>query len=419
MFHSMVKPLFFRVAASFLLCSIIFCLMILLGKDEGEAADWSTDFKLKSLVEYNNNVLFARKNEIDDFILQASPSVKIHGKTERSSLTVSSLVQGKKYIDNSYLDTINTFNYVLLKRRITERFSSRLKTDFIKDETLEQELENVGRPGKRGTRYRYGFDLSGSYALSETIGIKIGGGPSFSDYPNNQYPDMDLWQAYMDNSWVLNPTHTIGLFLEYDDASYEDTSTTRTISSSLYCKRFVSEQTDITFGAGYRHTWTKYSLRYYIPVASTDGRTVFVPSRKKFSDTEDGFIFHARLKYRWNDRLATSMSAGREHYNTVDVRSIDRTYVRTTLDYALTEKTACGCSLSYDKTQDDLPKGLDSDNIKIEPYITLSLTNNMKLKIGGSYRYDKEKAAARDYHIERFKGWISFSYNIPRLFANH
>jgi len=383
------------------------------------AADWSTDLILKGKTEYNDNVLFSRSDEIEDFVLHGITKIKIKGRTERTHFLLDSSVHGEKYIDHDYLDTVNTLNYLTLDHMWTERFNTKIKAHFHKDKTLQQELEAAGQPSRWGTRYRYGSELSGSYAMTEKLNITLGGGPNYYDYVDNQYPNLLLWRAFFDNSWTITQRNLVGSRISYDDADYENSTTVRTLSGTVYYQRRWSERTDITLGAGYRHTWTKYYSYFLVPVSLIDGRLAYIVEKEKISDSEDGFIFNASLNHRWSQRLTYYLAAGREHYNAVDARSIDRTFVRTRLKYAITERMDLGLRFHYDKTQDDLSNGRDNDNIMVAPFVSWALSEHLKLKVATSYRYNKEKLRLNKYHRKRFKGWVSLTWELPRIFANH
>ncbi len=375
---------------------------------------------MRGRIEYNDNVLFSHRYKLDDFIARIRPEVIIKGKTEKTLFSIGSMVIGEKYFDNSQLDTVNTDNHALLQRIWSKRFSTTLDASFSKDETLEEELTAAGQPGLRRTRYRYGFDASGKYVLSDTTSLTIGGGPSFDNYPDGPYPDRDLWQAYLNPAVAVDPKDTLGLFLNYNDADYRHASKVQTVSGSLYWRRDFSKTTYFVLGAGYRHTWTKYSLRYLsFSVDPATGFVTIFPLKEEKSEENGGFIFNAELDNDWSERFSSMVSTGREHYNAIDVRSIDRTYVRMTLKYRLTETISSNCHLSFDTTTEDGPGGRDNNNVMVEPFIAWSLTPNLAINFGGSYRYDKEDIRTDDFGIHRFRGWLSLSYRCPRLLANH
>ena len=398
----------------YLILFFFLCLSVLSGKVT-RAADWSFTPGIEVSEEYNDNVLFTKRDTLEDFITRIKPNMQFLGKTEQTQLQLDSTVISETYYEYGHLDTINTDNKASLDRRWNSKFLTTLTGTFKKDETLETELERAGQWGVREDRYRYGFDLSGTYALSDILSLTVGGGGTFSYYPDGPYPDLDLWQINVNPVWAINLRDSTGLFINYYDADYEDISSTstsiRTIASSLYWRRDLSDTTYFVLGAGYRCTWTR--------VDPDTGFFVLEPVKEGQTEEDDGFIFNFELNNDWTERFSTVVSAGREHYNSVDARGINRNYIRTTLKYRLSETVSGNCQFGYDTTTEDGPAGEDTDYVRVAPYLSWRFTRNLSLKFGGSYEYSQEETKHDDYNRDRFKGWVSISFKYPRLLASH
>ena len=384
------------------------------------AADWSINPGISAMGEYNDNVLFSHVSKIDDFIARIIPRIRIQGKTEKTLVSLDSLVTVEEYFNNSQLDTVLTSNEALFQRQWNPKFLTRLRGTFAKDETLEEELEAAGQPGLRRTRYRYGFDASGRYGLSETVSLTVGGGPDYNNYPDGPYPDLNSWQVYLNPAVAMDPKDSVGLLINYNDADYKDSSTIRTISGSLYYRRDLSKTTYFVLGGGYRYSWSRYSRQYVTYSVDPDtGLIVIIPVQKRVSSGDGGFIFNAELDNDWTDRFSTVASAGKKHYDSTDAISTDLTYVRVIFKYRWTDTISSNLRLSYDTTSEVGPGSQDNDNIRVEPYLSWALGSNLSVKLGGSYRYDNEDARPESYDIQRLRGWLTISYSYPRLMANH
>jgi len=395
------------------------CLTALSGK-ASRAADWSFTPGIEVSEEYNDNVLFEESVILEDFVTRIKPKMQILGKTEQTQLQLDSTVIGEKYYEYGHLDTINTDNKASLDRRWSPKFLTVLTGTFRKDEILETELERAGLAGVRKDRYRYGFDLSGTYILSDVLSLTMDGGGTFSYYPDGPYPDLDLWQISVNPVWAINLRDSTGLFINYYDADYEDVSTIRTFAGSLYWRRDLGDTAYFVLGAGYRYTWTRYGVQdIWLSIDPDTGSFVLEPAEERQTREDDGFIFNFELNNDWTDRFSTVVSAGREHYDAIDARGINRNYIRTTLKYRLSETVSGNCQLGYDTTTEDGPAGEDTDYVRVAPYLSWRLTRNLSLRFGGSYEYSQYKTDYSDYNMDRFKGWVSISFNYPRLLANH
>ena len=402
-------------------CLLFFhCLIFFYGK-VAMSADWSFTPDIDTIEEYNDNVLFYfNKVVIKDFITRVNSTTNILRKTENTQLNVDSIIIGEKYSKHTDLDTINTDNKISFNQQWNPKLYTTLSGMFRKDEILETELQRAGLVGVRDTRYRYGFALSGTYTLTSLFSLSVSGGETFTRYPDGPYPDMDLWQINTDLVRVINPRDSIGLFINYYDADYKDISNIKTLNSNIYWRRNLSNTTYFVFGAGYRFTWTKYIVQYleYFIDPKT-GIFIIQPVKKGETNENKGFIVNFELNQDWTDRFSMVINSGREQYNTIDARSIERNYIRTTLSYRLSEKVSSNIQFGYDKTEEEGLRGEKASYFRVSPFLTWRYTKNLSFRFGTSYEYRDTEADFFSYSKDRFKCWIGISYSHPRLLANY
>ena len=404
-------------------CFLVFVgLFILLSSwcTHGRTADWSFSPGINITQEYNSDVLFSHYDDWEDFFTRVEPRFKLIGESEKAKLELDSKVIGEKYYEYGHFDTVNTDNTLTLDYAWTPKFSTTLTNTFEKDNILETELERAGLAGFRKDRYRYGFDLTGNYFISEVFSVGLGGGGTFSYYPDGPYPDLNLWQIHFNPAWAINPRDSIGLFVNFDYADYEDISTVQTLSQMLYWRRDLTDTTFFVLGAGYRYTWTKYEFTIYrLGFVDPTLGIIFIPEDKEIREEDDGFIFNFSLNNDWTERFTTIVDIGREHYNAIDASGIDRNYIRMTLKYRLTEKTSFNCRLAYDVTEEQGRYGVDRDYVRVAPSLRWRCTEDLVFSFHGSYEYRKSDGRNYDYDTDRFRSWVTLSYWWPRLWANH
>lgn len=104
--------------------------------------------------EYDDNVLFERENEIDDYLLRVSPAVKLDYKTELSSLRGGVTLDVLRYDDETDLNTENQRYEIEGSHRAGERITLSGDFSYIRDTTLESELEETGLVNVRQDRDR-------------------------------------------------------------------------------------------------------------------------------------------------------------------------------------------------------------------------------------------------------------------------
>lgn len=382
------------------------------------AADWSISPGIEVTQEYNSNVLLTDDERIEDFITEVKPRIQILRETDSSRLDFNSMVIGQKYIDHDDLDTLNNETNLNFTQSWSSKFSNDLSLGFVKDNILESELDRAGLRAVRQDRYRYLLDLSNNYQLSETLFVKFGGGVYQNVYPDGPYPDLFQWLVRLNPGWAVTPRDTLGLLVDYSNGEYEDFGSIQTLSNTLYWRRDLTDTTYFTIGAGYRYSWNELDTVAFIPLV-TQNTFIFIPTTEKSQSSQDGFIFNFTLNNNWTERFSTILSAGQEQYDTVDVRSTQRTYIRTTFRYLLSELTALGFEAGYDLNNETGSGNVDENYLRVAPYLEWRLKKDLLLRLAASYENLETKQSGDDFSRDRYRTWISLTYEWPRLWANH
>ena len=117
--------------------------------------------------EYNDNILFTRENEIDDFITHIIPTLKLNHATELFKFSALASLDSYLYWENTDLNTTNQ-NYVVNgKYRLTERWTISGDAGYLKDTTLNSQLEETGIVGIRQERKRIDASAGTEYDVTE------------------------------------------------------------------------------------------------------------------------------------------------------------------------------------------------------------------------------------------------------------
>jgi len=387
-------------------------------------ADWSFNPELDISSGYNSNVFFTSKNKITDYETIFTPKAYIIGRTERTELKTDLSVIIEKYFEHSNLDMVNSDNTITLTYQATPRFSTSISTFFKKDDTLTTELKRAGLAEVRKDRFKYGFDFSGTYFFSDKFSMQVSGGGQFNVYPDGPYPDLDLWQASINNTYQFNTKYSIGFLVNFTDAQFEESGEIKTASGYLFLRRDLTEKTYITGGIGYRYTKTEYevtTLRLFInPENPNIG--IFIPITEKETSEDTGLIYTFSLNNDWTSRFSTILEVSKEHYNSIDARSIDHTYIRAKFKYKLTERAHINYTLSYDTNDYEETKYLPEetrDYIRIMPYFSYNITKNLVLILRSSYEYSNSEIGDISYSRNRFKTFFMVKYRWERLFSSY
>ena len=383
-----------------LLLTGIACTLTCLGPGS-QAADWSLSPSLEIGGEYNSDVLLSSEGNFEDYIFRGKPALQVLGMTQKTKFLFDSVLIGEKYFQEPGFDTVDTNTRVSLSHQWTPSLSTDLSTTFVKDTTLETELEAAGLQTARSDRFQYGLDLSSSISLSETASLGLSGSAEKSDYPDGQYPEELSWEAGLNPAWMFSPANTLGLNTFYSSSDYEDSSTVRTVSAVLYWLHDWSEKDHFTLGGGYFHTWNEIK-------------------EPNLETTDDGFLFNLEFNRAWTESFSTVLSAGRDQYDSVDARSVTRNYARTTLNYVFSPVLSSSCAIGYDFNTQSGTFGEDTHYFRVAPSVRWRLAENVSLSVSGAYEHSRTEAEVSDDRTDdRYRAWLALLWQWPRLLASN
>ncbi|SMC26728.1 uncharacterized protein, PEP-CTERM system associated [Desulfacinum hydrothermale DSM 13146] len=396
-----------RLAFAILLAALV----ITASPARGE--DWYVTPWIEGRVEYNSNVLYTADDELDDLVFHVRPGFSALYGSERTQWTWDTSLDGQIYADNPDLNTVEADSTAAVVRQWTDRLSTRLGLTFAKDETLDAELRESGLVARRESRYRYGPDFSFAYLMTDRVGVEGGLGLRRTDYDSRIYPDRTTWMASLSPYYLVTPRDRVGVSFGVSGSDYEDTSTIFTFTNSLFWRRDLSESSHILLSAGYRTTRTtleRDSVQIVIDPATNQVRFVTVTDEERYSDT--GFIFNASWAAKLTETVSVDLSAGREQYNSVTAASNERTFVRGSVSWLLSERTTASLAAGYDYNQEEAGAGADQKThyVRIAPGLSHRLTPRFSLQGGAVYEHSFVKYRGSDEDKDRYRIWAGLRY---------
>ena len=347
--------------------------------------------------EYNDNILYTKNDTNDDFISYVMPSFKLTHATEILNLSALAGWEALFYWDNSDLDTINQRYRLDGKYRLTERWSFSAEGRFVKDTTLDSQLEETGTVGKRQDRSRYNAGAGLDYAVSErsTIG---------SDY-NFQKTD------YQRKSSVDTKSHSVRFFYQRRLQNQKDVIT--------IFPRFVYADSDdwdgynSTFNFRWAHPFTE-TLDTSITVGASHYRIDYKDNR---GDTDNwggvadmwlrkkGELTTGRLGF--SHRLRTRSSG--------EIVNVSRLY--GDVDHRLSYRFGVGIrgGATYSALIEDSPDN-DDDRwyFDVSPSAFYRFTERLQLRLLYSYNREKELDRKGNPTRDRQRVWLQLDFDFPK-----
>jgi len=403
-------------------CSLLCILSVCAVNRDAFAADWSFTPSVSLSQSYDSNFRFIETpvpgTTKGDFVTSLTPVLSVSGETEQTKFQFDTTTNAQSYIENPKFDIINENATASLTELWSQRFSTSVNFGLIHDSTLNEQLEASGIITQWAERYVYTLGLGAKYDLSESLSLAVSGLAADTIFPAGTSPNSDLYQGTITPTWAVTPKDNVGLSTNFSDTDYTTTTsaatTIKSITESLFWQRQMSDTLRFKLSGGYYFSMIDFT----VPAIEF----IRIPPFLKLVNlpetaTDGGLVYSADITKDWTERLSTTFSAGKQQYNDVNAQSFDSTYVSGTVSYKLSERTTFNFMARYN-TNDQLSPGNSTiDYYILSPSIETSLTENLLVRLSGSYEYETETPG--NVNLDRYRTWVDLTYKWPRFFASH
>ena len=348
--------------------------------------------------EYNDNILYNRSDEIDDFISKVIPSLRLNHDTELLKLSALASWSGWLFWDNSDLNRLNQRYGLNGNYRIAERWSISASGRYVLDSTQDSQLDETGSVElglKDRERLNAGAGLD--YAVSERSTIGSDYNYQKTDFERKSSVDTELHSfRFFYRHRLQNERDVITIFPRF---VWGDTDDWDAYNSSLNFRwaHPFSETLDMSLTVGARHSRVDYNDDR----DDTDnwGGVADMWLRKRGELTTGRLGFSNRLRTRTNGEIV----------------NVSRLY--TNIDHRLSRRFGIGFrgSIYFSQLIEDSPEN-DDDRwyFDVRPSAFYQLTENHSLRL--LYSYSQEKSLDRDSDRKRNRQriWLQLTFNFPK-----
>jgi len=171
---------------------VIFLVLLLPVAATGERLD--LDATLVTSGGYDDNILFNRVDPVSDYLFRAKPSLEATLSSEKSEIGMYGYVEFLRYLKEKDLDVENYRYEISGMHQYSPRFSMEGTGFFLKDTTLDSELEETGRVVARENREQISGSAAASYLLNPVSRAGLDYTFTKTDYDSRQ--------------WVSRETHS-------------------------------------------------------------------------------------------------------------------------------------------------------------------------------------------------------------------
>lgn len=353
---------------------------------------------LKVKETYDDNVTFSRTDKQDDFVTSINPELMLEYATELLSLESRAALDLLRYADDSDLDTENYRLGLTGRYGVLERFTLSGNFSYLKDTTLESELEETGLVNLREDRERYTGGGGISYKLSERSDVGLDYTYGDTRYDSQDQVDYDSHSLTFSYNRYFNDQLDVFTIQPYYVGRDSDISQTDNYGLSLGWAHAFSETWRMTCFLGARYTEIDYVYSpWYRGKESTRGGVA------DMSVAKTGEITTATIGYSRD-----------LHYSSYgEPIETDKIYLRANRMMTRRLGVAFSGSLYFTESEGEFLVE-DSSHVELSPSLNYRLTRQHSLRAGYSYSRHCDKTRSRNEDYDRHRAWVLLDFRFPQ-----
>lgn len=375
--------------------TVFIILLILVIPFEGlRAADVTLTPSLSLKGEYDDNIDFSRTNKQDDYIGTVSPGLTFGYATDVLNFGARAAVDVVRYLDQTSKDNERQ-NYGLdASYLMTERLSIKAKGSYVKDTTLDTELQEIGLVEKRSDREQYGGGGGLSYRISEVSDISLDYNYTKTDYDLSDYTD--------------SKGHSVSLPFNYSFNERLDRFTLKPYYKNTDSDENKEDSYGLSLGLAHKFTET---LKGHINAGSR-----YTETKDNTGKTSDdwGWTADAGLEKSWQTASAR-LGYSRDLSYTAEGETVEVNRFSLDASKMLTSRFSMKLtgSLYFTKSK-GVSQNQDTRYYAVTPSLNYMITKNHSLSLAYSYSNEFDKKLTDDRELDRNKVWLTLNFNFPQ-----
>jgi len=378
------------------------------------SADFSWEPAISIKGEYDDNIAFDNIDKIDDYLATISPSLTFKYASERLTINNRMGADILRYNDETDLDDEYLRCNLDGEYLLTEKFSLTGRGSYIKDTTLESELEETGLVNYREDRRRYTLGGGFAYRLSEINSWQLDysfGKTNYDGYQNIDYDFQSVTGTFQHRLANMRDVIILQPYYYYYDS---DVSQVDNYGLSLGFEHPFSETLNLSMFAGVRYTESSYDRQQIRWMLVSPGILVPVLVTSTENDNNWGGVSDISLK-KTAERWTADLGYNRGLSYGSSGESIERDRFRLSGSYDISSRwrARLSTSLSYSQSDSDYSDE-DSRYFNLTPSISYKLTEQHSLVLAYSYAEVYDKTLADNRHYDRNRIWLSLNFRFPQ-----
>jgi len=386
-------------------------ILLLLSAGAAHSAEWKIDPTLSFRAGYNDNLRLSVDNKVSTAEATFSPSAVFSVATPTSGASGTLGFDFRRFEADSNLDDNNS-RFEIKSFHSLERSRLGLDLGFIKDTTLDSQLQETGLAFDRIRRQSITASPNWTYAFNERTRVSANYSYSDVEYKNPgdiRFVNYTLNSAQASLTRVMNEKTTSSITL-----SGSQTDTDNDVKSvNLNLQGGASYQFNETLSGslfvGARRTTTDFSRTSRIP---NPIGVILLP--RSVTNRSSGVTFSASLTKSFL-RGEIGLSASRDVSNDSNGQPIEVTRLSSSSLYRFSDILSANLRLEFYNSQsnDNVGSSLNRNYIQIEPGFNWALKKFWSLS--GSYRYRKQTFDDIKDDATQNAAYLTLTYRWPRI----
>lgn len=383
--------------------------LVFLSVGNGLGADDSLTLSVSARQEYNDNIFYDERDQMDDLVTMITPGVSFDRETERVNVTLDGRVVSRWYNENEDLNASDQRYSAGIDAGITDRITAGASLNFDRDSTRDRDIETSGILLTNVERDKWTYQFSGNYFLSEKsrLGFNVAfHEEEFEDDAEDEFDDFKYRQAgfscsrYLTEDITLQAQASFALY-EYPQQEVENYSGTVGIGKQM------TETLSGYIHLGGRRTKFLY-LTYTYDFDTSTFQFIPVPVENEIDKT--GFVGNMGISWQ-GETASLNISAEHDLQATSGTnRATRRTGMNLSLSRRLTERVSVGLAGSFFENQSDKTEyssEVERQTVRVTTRLQYRIRDWISLSV--AYRYTRIEASVDRESVDNNTAWILLS----------
>ncbi|MDY6953083.1 MAG: hypothetical protein SWE60_16365, partial [Thermodesulfobacteriota bacterium] len=287
---------------------------------------------------------------------------------------------------------------------LMERFTLSGNFSYLKDTTLDSELEETGLVTLREDRERYTGGGGISYRLSERSDVGLDYSYRDTRYDARDLSDYDSHGVTLSYNRYFNDQRDIFTIQPYYTHWESDTSEADNCGLSLGLVHGFSETLRLTAFVGARYTRTEQVVP--TPWWILNDETV--------KDSNWGGVADVAVT-KTNETTSITLGYSRDLYFDSQGEPIETDRFRLSTNRQITRRLGVGFygTLYFTESEGEY-QFQDSRHVELSPSFNYKITREHTLGLGYSYAHHDDKTLSENEKYDRHRGWIVLHFKFPQ-----